>query len=187
LPFHRAILSAHPPDAVGCFFAAWRIRVLRDRHKLKRHDGATSAETRFFTCGKIPPPFRPIVALLGRDDDAMVKPRWRAIMLRKSLIAVTAGALLLAAPVAPIAAHDGWGHHGGWHHDGWRGGGLGLGLLGAAVVGTTAAILSAPLAVAAPPPVVYAPAPAYYPPPVVYAAPAPAYYAAPAGVYYYRR
>jgi hypothetical protein len=100
-------------------------------------------------------------------------------MLRKSIAVAVVGAALLALPVTPSTAHDGWGRR-GWHG--------GLGVLGAAVVGTTAAILAAPL-MAPPPPVVYAPrylapppvayAPAYYPP--------PAYYAAPQGVYYYRR
>jgi hypothetical protein len=126
--------------------------------------------------------------MIEGDHRTMLKSHWRAIMVRKSILLATAGALLLAAPLAPSAAREGWGHpgwHGGWHGGPWRGG-VGLGLLGAAaIVGTTAAILSAPAAIAAPP-VAYAPGPGYYEPPVVYAAPPPYYYGAPGG-YYYRR
>lgn len=99
-------------------------------------------------------------------------------MFRKTILAATAGAMLVAAPLSQASAHD--------HFRA----GLGLGLLGAAVVGTTAAILSAPAAAFAPPPVYAAPAyavPAYAP---VYAYPAPVVMARPAYYapgYYYRR
>jgi hypothetical protein len=91
------------------------------------------------------------------------------MLIRTSIAAAVAGALLLTAPSAPAAAHErGW--HGGW----------GLPLLGAAVVGTTAAVLAAPFA-----PGYYAPPPrVYYAAPPVYYAPAPAYYGAPPPVYY---
>jgi len=93
-----------------------------------------------------------------------------------------------AMTAAPASAHDHWGHRG---H-----GGPGLLFplaIAGAVVGTAAAIATAPvraLAEAAAPPV-YAPAPAYYappayyPPPQAYYPPLQAYYPPPGYAYAY--
>ncbi len=89
-------------------------------------------------------------------------------------LGLAAAATLAAAPLSPASAHDHWGRRGGH-------GGPGIFFplaIAGAVVGTAAAIVTAPvraLADAASAPVYAAPAPA-----PVYAAPAPAYYAAPA-------
>jgi hypothetical protein len=109
--------------------------------------------------------------------------------MQRTIIAIAAaGALLMAVPVAPAAAHDGYygnhgyyGRHGGYYGNGYRPhwhGGIGLGLLGAAIVGGTVAVLANPPPVyyaPPPPPVYYAPAMprAYYPPPAVIYTPPP--------------
>ena len=100
-------------------------------------------------------------------------------MKTKFVASAVAATMLVAVPLSSANA------------DGWGRGGVGLGILGAAaVIGTAAAIASAPpppVAYAAPPAVVYAAPPAGYyapPPAVVYAAPPAYYYAAPPVVYY---
>jgi len=94
-------------------------------------------------------------------------------------LGLAAAATLAATPLSPASAHDHWGHRGG------HGPGLFFPLaIAGAIVGTAAAIATAPvraLADAASAPVYAAPAPA----PTYYAAPAPqAYYAPPAQAYY---
>ena len=96
-------------------------------------------------------------------------------MVRKYLLASSVAAALVIAPLSNASAND--------HFHG-----RGIGLLGAAVIGTTAAILAAPLVIAAGgqpvAPMPYYGGPGYYPPPVVYVG--PGYYGHPYGGYYYR-
>jgi hypothetical protein len=94
----------------------------------------------------------------------------------KAAACVLAAVALAAVPTGSASAH--YYRHGGGIF--W-----GIGALGAAVVGTAAAIATAPFVALAPrpyygaPPAYYAPPPAYYPPPQAYYAPPPAYYAPP--------
>lgn len=96
-----------------------------------------------------------------------------------SLIAGTAVLALSVLPVEAALAHDhGWGHHG-----------FGPFGIAGAVVGTAAAIVTLPFAVAAsvvepgPGPGYYGPPRGYYGPPPVYSSPGPGYYYGGPGYY----
>lgn len=110
-------------------------------------------------------------------------------------IAFVTALTLSAAPLASASARD-WDHHGGgggWHHGGgggWHhGGGWGPGPI-AAIVGATAALVTAPFVLAgelAQPASVYAAPPqayGYAPAPVAYGGYPGYYYARPAPVAY---
>ncbi len=103
----------------------------------------------------------------------------------KVLLGGAMAAALALAPMTPASAH-GW-HH---HHGCWF-----VSCVVGAVVGTAAAVATAPFAIVAgatepryygPPPQYYGPPPAYYgpPPPRYYAPPPQAYYPPPPPAYY---
>ncbi len=102
----------------------------------------------------------------------------------KAAACAVAAVALTMAPLSSASAH--------YYRHGY-GPLFGIGVLGAAVVGTAAAIATAPFALLgarpyyAAPPAYYAPPPAYYyGPPRGYYAPPPAYYRPPAPYYYGR-
>ncbi len=108
--------------------------------------------------------------------------------MTKSRTLITGSVVAIALALAPISSafaggsNNGW-HGNNWHGNGWHGGGWGWGwpvvALTAAVVGTAAALITAPFAAAASianqPAYYYGPAPVA--PPVSYNA--PSYYAPP--------